>query len=88
MALELPGARARKSEAVVGGGSLPGYSIPSWAVEVAVLRAQALASRLRTGSPPVICRVENDMLVFDLRTVPPEEDDRLLRAIRYAFEQG
>ena len=87
MALELPGARARKCESVVGGGSLPG-SISSWAVEVAVLRAQALASRLRSGSPPVICRVENDMLVFDLRTVPPEEDDRLLRAIRYALEQG
>jgi L-seryl-tRNA(Ser) seleniumtransferase len=88
LALELPGARARKSESVVGGGSLPGYSVPSWAVEVAVMRAPAIASRLRTGSPPVLCRVEDDMLVFDLRTVPPEEDDRLLRAIRYALEQG
>src|SRR5207302_5805110 len=67
MALELPGARARKCESVVGGGSLPGYSISSWAVEVAVLRAPAIASRLRTGSPPVLCRIEDDMLVFDLR---------------------
>jgi len=88
LALELPGARARKCESVVGGGSLPGYSVPSWAVEVAVMRAPAIASRLRTGSPPVLCRIENDMLVFDLRTVPQEEDDRLLRAIRYALEQG
>jgi L-seryl-tRNA(Ser) seleniumtransferase len=88
MALELPGARARKCESVVGGGSLPGYSVPSWAVEVAVMRAPTIATRLRTGSPPVVCRVENDALVFDLRTVPPEEDDRLLRAIRYALEQG
>jgi L-seryl-tRNA(Ser) seleniumtransferase len=52
------------------------------------MRAPAIAARLRAGSPPVICRVEDDMLVFDLRTVPPEEDDRLLRAIRYALEQG
>ena len=88
MALELPGARARKCESVVGGGSLPGYSVSSWAVEVAVMRAPAIASRLRTGSPPVLCRIEDDMLVFDLRTVPPDEDDRLLRAIRYALEQG
>jgi L-seryl-tRNA(Ser) seleniumtransferase len=88
LASGLPGANARPSEAVVGGGSLPGYGIPSWAVEVAVLRAQSIAARLRAGSPSVFCRVDDDMLVFDLRTVPPEEDERLLRAIRYALEQG
>jgi hypothetical protein len=31
--------------------------------------------------------VEDDALAFDLRTVPPEHDDRLARAIRYALEQ-
>ena len=88
LARELPGARARKSDGAVGGGSVPGYVLPSWAVEVAALRAGPIASRLRTGRPPVFCRVEDDMLVFDLRTVPPEDDPKLLRAIRYALEQG
>ena len=81
-------AEVREESAFVGGGSLPGYGVPSWAVHVAVLRAQSIAARLRTGNPSVFCRVEDDMLAFDLRTVPPEEDERLLRAIRYALEQG
>jgi L-seryl-tRNA(Ser) seleniumtransferase len=47
-----------------------------------------LAARLRLGRPPVFCRVEDGAVVFDLRTVSPEDDDRLARAIRYALEQG
>ena len=47
-----------------------------------------MAARLRAGNPPVFCRVEDDMLVFDLCTVPPADDDRLARAIRYTLEQG
>ena len=88
LARELPGAQARRTEAVVGGGSIPGYVIPSWAVEVAVMRADALSSRLRAGRPPVFCRVEDGAMVFDLRTVPAERDPDLLRAIRYALEQA
>jgi hypothetical protein len=47
-----------------------------------------MAARLRTGTPPVFCRVEGETLLFDLRTVDPVDDDRLARAIRYALEQG
>jgi hypothetical protein len=36
----------------------------------------------------VFCRTEEGHLAFDLRTVPPEDDERLIRAIRYALEQG
>jgi L-seryl-tRNA(Ser) seleniumtransferase len=46
------------------------------------------AARLRLGRPSVFCRVDDGALVFDLRTVPPEDDDRLARAIRYALEQS
>jgi L-seryl-tRNA(Ser) seleniumtransferase len=48
----------------------------------------ALAARLRVGNPPVVCRVEAESILFDLRTVLPEEDERLSRAIRYALSQG
>jgi hypothetical protein len=41
-----------------------------------------------TGVLSVVCRVEGDRLLFDLRTVDPTDDDRLARAIRYALEQG
>src|SRR5436190_1144366 len=49
LAREPPGAQARKSEGAVGGGSVPGYVVPSWAVEVCVMRAETMAARLREG---------------------------------------
>jgi L-seryl-tRNA(Ser) seleniumtransferase len=81
------GASARKSEAVAGGGSLPGYGIPSAEVILAAKDPNRVAARLRLGRPPVFCRVEDGGVAFDLRTVPVEEDDRLARAIRYALQQ-
>jgi L-seryl-tRNA(Ser) seleniumtransferase len=83
----LDGASVRRTESVAGGGSLPGYGIPSHAVSLSVPRPERMAARLRTGNPPVFCRVEEDALVFDLRTVDPAEDDKLLRAVRYALSQ-
>jgi L-seryl-tRNA(Ser) seleniumtransferase len=80
-------ATARKSVAVVGGGSLPGHGIPSAEVLLPVQESQHVAARLRTSRPPVFCRTEIGALVFDLRTVPRSDDDRLIRAIRYALEQ-
>ena len=79
--------RVTRGESVAGGGSLPGYGIPSAVVEVPVDRAQRLAARLRVGNPPVFCRVEERALLFDLRTVDPSEEDRLIRAVRYALSQ-
>jgi L-seryl-tRNA(Ser) seleniumtransferase len=82
------GASRRKSEAVAGGGSLPGYGLPSAELVLPVKDANQVAARLRQGRPPVFCRVEEGAVVFDLRTVPAEDDDRLVRAIRYALQQG
>jgi L-seryl-tRNA(Ser) seleniumtransferase len=88
LADKLPAAEAQPCESVVGGGSLPGFTAPSWCVQVPVMRGDAIAARLRTDKPIVFCRVEDGALMFDLRTVPPEDDQHLLRAIRYALEQG
>jgi L-seryl-tRNA(Ser) seleniumtransferase len=87
MAAEL-GAGVRRSEAVVGGGSVPGHALPSWAVILPADRPEVLAARLRVGNPSVFCRVEEGTLWFDLRTVPPQDDHRLARAVRYALSQG
>jgi L-seryl-tRNA(Ser) seleniumtransferase len=81
-------ATARGSEAVVGGGSLPGHAVPSAELVLRVDNPERVAARLRLGRPPVFARVEEGAVVFDLRTVSPESDDRLARAIRYALEQG
>ena len=81
----LPAATATKSEAVAGGGSIPGHSLPSYGVRLEVPHPDRVAARLRTSMPPVFCRVEDGGLLFDLRTVAPEEDEDLARAIRYAL---
>jgi hypothetical protein len=71
----------------VGGGSMPGYALPSAELVIPVPDAGAVAARLRLGRPAVFCRLEDGAVAFDLRAVPPELDDRLIRAIRYALEQ-
>jgi L-seryl-tRNA(Ser) seleniumtransferase len=88
-----PGSEVRTSIAETGGGSFPLYPIPSYDVRLRVENAREMSARLRIGRPPVFCGIaflesgENE-LRFDLRTVPPEDDERLARAIRYALEQG
>jgi L-seryl-tRNA(Ser) seleniumtransferase len=84
----LPGSSVVKTETVAGGGSLPGYSVPSHAVRLQADRPEDLAARLRVGNPPVFCRVEDQALLFDLRTVEPDEDPLLARAVEYALSQG
>jgi L-seryl-tRNA(Ser) seleniumtransferase len=68
---------------VAGGGSTPDQSLPTWLIALTG-DAVRLESRLRTGDPPVIARIEDDRLVIDLRTVAEEEEDRLIEAVRYA----
>ena len=73
-------------ESAVGGGSAPQLRLPSWGVAVEVSDPPAFAARLRTGSPAVFCRVERGAVVFDVRTVAPDEIPHLARAIQYAQE--
>jgi L-seryl-tRNA(Ser) seleniumtransferase len=85
----LPGARAEVVEgrSAIGGGSAPGVTLPTALVAIAsdALSADALDERLRAGDPPVIARIEADRLVVDLRTVLPEQEDRLAGALARAL---
>jgi L-seryl-tRNA(Ser) seleniumtransferase len=83
---DLEGAHVVPAESVVGGGSMPGRVLPSWGVAVKAPDAEAFAARLRTGSPSVFCRVEDDRVVLDLRTVAAEQVPDLARAVQYALE--
>ena len=68
----------------VGGGSLPGETIPSAAVAVNAGSPDRLLAALRRGDPAVIGRIDGGSAVFDLRTVEPVDDDALLAALRSA----
>jgi L-seryl-tRNA(Ser) seleniumtransferase len=88
IAAHFDGGVAGASEAAFGGGSLPGHAVASAGVRIPASDPSVIAAHLRRGRPPVFCRTEEGHLAFDLRTVPPEDDERLIRAIRYALEQG
>jgi L-seryl-tRNA(Ser) seleniumtransferase len=82
----LEGARVVACASTVGGGSLPGFEIASWAVEIRVPDPTAMAARLRSGRPSVFGRVAETSVLFDLRTVPEDRLHDLGRAILYALE--
>jgi len=56
-------------QSTIGGGSLPGETLPTKIVALTVDNPDAFLARLRRSDPPVIARIENDRVVFDLRTV-------------------
>ncbi|MBV9329021.1 MAG: L-seryl-tRNA(Sec) selenium transferase [Chloroflexi bacterium] len=71
-----------ETRSAIGGGSLPGQTQPSAAVALAADSADALATRLRRVEPPVISRIEDGRVLLDLRSVLPEQDAELQRAVR------
>ncbi len=73
-------------EAVLGGGSTPGATLPSAGVALPG-PAEDLARALRTGDPAVLPRIVDDRVVLDLRSVAPHDDDRLHTAVRRAIAQ-
>ncbi|EFO79047.1 selenocysteine synthase [Oscillochloris trichoides DG-6] len=68
----------------VGGGSLPGATLPSVGL---VLHGgdAALSRRLRLGEPALVARFYDGQLVCDLRTVLPEQDADLVQVIQAAL---
>jgi len=68
---------------VIGGGSAPGATLPTRALAVssAEMGADEIAKKLRTWETPIIARVEDGRVLLDLRTVGPEQDEAMLRAV-------
>ena len=63
-------------------GSLPGETLASWGLALAVRSAGRMLERLRVGTPAVIGRIADGRVLLDLRTVEPEADLDLLAALR------
>jgi L-seryl-tRNA(Ser) seleniumtransferase len=86
-------ATVTEGESVVGGGSLPGSTLPTRLLVIkGSARAkerntvQALAARLRAHQPPVVGRIEGNSLLLDPRTVFPDEDRIVLEALRHGLD--
>jgi L-seryl-tRNA(Ser) seleniumtransferase len=85
------------SRAPVGGGSLPGFELPSWAVALrvscapdlraadVVASAEDLAARLRAAPVPVLARVADEALLLDARTLRAQDGADLEAALDAAL---
>ncbi|MCB8949842.1 MAG: L-seryl-tRNA(Sec) selenium transferase [Ardenticatenaceae bacterium] len=65
----------------VGGGSLPGTSLPSRVVAINHDDPDQLAARLRQEKIPVIGRIQDGRFLIDPRTILPEQVEILLRSL-------
>jgi L-seryl-tRNA(Ser) seleniumtransferase len=66
---------------VIGGGSTPEQSLPTWLIAIGDCDVNRAERLLRAHDPPVVARIEDERLLLDLRTVFPEEEEELRRAL-------
>jgi len=72
-----------------GGGSLPMISFPTWIVIVRhpALPSMRLAAAVRQRETPVICRVQEEALVFDCRTLLAGDAEQIAAALAEAVRE-
>ena len=76
LAERIPGATVEAGESVIGGGSTPDVTLPTWLIAV-----DADEPKLRANNPPIIARTAHGRVLLDLRTVLPEEEDAIAQAL-------
>ena len=66
-------------ESAIGGGALPGETLPTWVLRLSspVRSSDWLAKQFRSGSPPLVVRIEDEAVVLDPRTVLPVQDQAI-----------
>jgi L-seryl-tRNA(Ser) seleniumtransferase len=79
---ELGAGEVVEGASTVGGGSLPGETLPTQLVALAVKSPNAFAAKLRAQDPPIIARVAEDKVTLDPRTVLEEAEAALLNGVR------
>lgn len=71
-----------QGESTVGGGSLPGETLPTYLLALRVKKPDRILALLRRQRPPIIARLEEERLVLDPRTVLPEQERDLLSGVQ------
>jgi L-seryl-tRNA(Ser) seleniumtransferase len=82
-------AHTQRGESTIGGGSLPGKTLPTTllALDASVVRCSLdeLAQRLRLHTSPIVARISHDTLLLDPRTVLEEQDEKMVQGIMSAI---
>jgi L-seryl-tRNA(Ser) seleniumtransferase len=86
----LPGGISKEAEfsvvdgsSQVGSGSAPAETLPSKLLSIRPLgtTTEDLSRRFRYHDPPIFARIHKESVLFDFRTVQPDEDKIMLEAI-------
>lgn len=70
---------------MVGGGSLPGTSLPTKLIAIRHENVSELAASLRTCHVSVVGRIQDDTFYLDPRTVLPDQIEALLKAVTECY---
>lgn len=67
----------------IGGGTMPGVEIPTYAVTIKhpEISANELHEKLRMANPPIITRIKQEEILFDMRTVTREEIEEMAKVL-------
>jgi L-seryl-tRNA(Ser) seleniumtransferase len=75
--------RIIEGRSTIGGGSTPGETLPTFLISISPKASpDRFAARLRAGSSPVVARIFDNSVCFDLRTVLPSQDDTIAEIIK------
>jgi L-seryl-tRNA(Ser) seleniumtransferase len=69
-------------KSMVGGGSLPTETLPTYLFALDVKTPTKFHKSLRTPPMPVISRIENDQILFDPRTVLVDDEPEIIKKIK------
>ncbi len=84
---ELQTGQVIAGESAIGGGSLPGQTLPTWLLALNPKSARKFNQRLRRFETPIIARIENDQVLLDPRTVLPDQETVLLANLTIALSE-
>jgi L-seryl-tRNA(Ser) seleniumtransferase len=71
-----------KGDSMVGGGSLPGETLPTYLLALDVSNVKKFLTRLRALPFPIIARIENGQALFDPRTVLPNQEEAFVLGLK------
>ena len=72
-------------KSTVGGGSLPTEEMPTFTLTLAPAKPDEFLRSLREMQPPIIARIESDQVLFDPRTVLPEQEESFLKNLKQVW---
>jgi L-seryl-tRNA(Ser) seleniumtransferase len=74
-----------EGQSAVGGGSLPGTSLPTALLALDPHSAEQFAAELRAAPMPIIARITDNRVLFDPRTVLPEQESLFIDILKKVF---